>query len=243
MVNKYTAYEDEITSDDAAGPSTQDFDGTYLQPPVEFDETGIDEYHRFLALALKGGRADGNVAGDMRSLAIIDVDKILRKNIVLEINNDNAWGVGNNDTINYIGYPKKNDTPFGWFVPLASGSASEGKFWNESLTISAPVFINGRIVLATFQPDNTKSWVYNLPSIPTKDGMNVAGDEFQTGFDDTEFEGGATLTVNDEGKYELFIGSSDGSVESQDMGIEAPENGGALPFSGNAGTLYWKIRN
>jgi hypothetical protein len=239
MVNKYAAYEDEL-SGDVAGPSTQDFDGTYLNPLEGPDNI----YHRFLALALKGGRAQGAVGGDIRALVQIDIDKIMKDKIVLVIDKNNAWGKGNKDRIEYI-YQNNNEdvsTLYGWFLNLAAGDANVGKFWQESLTISAPVYINGQIVLATFQPETGTSWIYNLPSSPSNN-LDVTGEQYQTPFPSTEFEGGATLTVNDENNYELFVGSSGGSLASQDMGIEAPGNGEVLPFSGNAGTLYWKIRN
>jgi hypothetical protein len=241
LVNQYSAYEDEYETGEAvAGPCTQDFDGTYLTPL----EGSSDEYHRFLALPLKGGRSQGSNASDLRALVEIDVDKITGDDIVLEINKDNAWGFGNQDTVEYL---YQDSDLYGWFVSLSAGDASTGKFWEESLTISAPVYIDGHIVLATYQPETGYSWIYDLDLDQISDKKKITKDgdyAFETGFEGTEFEGGATITVNEDGEIEFYVGTSGGTISSQVMSeIDTWSETGDGGIEGPASTIYWKVRN
>jgi len=237
MVNQYSAYEDEYeTGELVAGPCTQDFDGTYM-PPLE---VASNEYHRFLALPLKGGRAQGAVASDLRALVQIDVDQILSDDVVLEIHKDNAWGHGNKDRIEYL---YQDNELYGWFVNLSTGDANIGKFWQESLTISAPVYLNGHIVLATYQPETGISWIYDLNLDEISDMKDITDEPFENAFPDTEFEGGATITINESGDVEFFVGTSGGQISSRVMSDDLiwsnTSNGG---IDGSAGVLYWRQR-
>lgn len=239
MVNQYSAYEDEYEKGESvAGPCTQDFDGTYLTPL----EGSSDEYHRFLALPLKGGT--DSKESDLRALVEIDVDKITGDDIVLEINKDNAWGLGNQDTVEYL---YQDSELYGWFLSLSAGDASTGKFWEESLTISAPVYIDGHIVLATYQPETGYSWIYDLDLDQISDKKKITKDgdyAFETAFLDTEFEGGATITVNEDGEVEFYVGTSGGTISSQVMSeIDTWSETGDGGIDGPASTIYWKVRN
>lgn len=222
-------YTDADTGEEfsiVSGPSTQDFDGTYL--PVD------DEYHRFLALVLKGGKEP---KGDLRGLASIDVDRILASDKVFVINAENAWGHGNKDRVDAF------EDDMGWFVLLAGGDASEGKFWNEVLTVSAPVFIDGRIVLAGYQPDTGTSWVYNIDAQPEDQAVIV---DDQTAYENTEFVGGATINNSGpDGQAVIFVGTDTGVAASQDIeGVQWDTGVG----SGTSGSdamqiVYWKTNN
>ena len=233
MVNSYEYAEDELYDDAyeghvVAGPSTQDMDATYLLP---LDDSITDEYHRFVALAIKGGKKP---KGDLRALVVLDIDQIIANDSVLSID-ERHYGHGNKDRVDYL------DDYEGWFTLLAGGDADDGKFWNEGIAISAPVFSNGRLILATYQPDTGASHVYNTLARP-EDGYVIVDDE--TVYQNTEFAGGATLTLNEEGEAVIYIGTSSGGIVSQDLpGASWLEDVSSPGLSGPAEVLYWKVRN
>jgi len=232
MVNSYGYSEDELYDDEyeghvVAGPSTQDMDATYLLP---LQDSITDEYHRFVALAVKGGKKP---KGDLRALVVLDIDKIIADNNVLSID-ERHYGHGNKDRVDYL------ENYEGWFTLLAGGDASDGKYWNEGIAISAPVFSNGRLILATYQPDTNTSHVYNTLARPEDKAVIV---ENETAYVGTEFAGGATLTLNEEGEAVIYVGTIDGGIISQDL-PEASwlQDVSAPGLSGPAEVLYWKVR-
>lgn len=221
-----------------AGPSTQDFDGTYLEVLPEERER---EFHRFLALPLKGGDSSDGKKIDLRALVVLDVDNIVESGEVFLISQSNTWtsfGQGNKDRVDYAG-------DYGWSVPLAAGDANDGKYWNEVLTVSAPVFLDGHIILAGYQPpedgesDHT-SWIYNLDAQPDDNQVIV---NQQTPYFDTEFVGGATINNSGpDGQARIFVGTSTGTTVSQDIEGVRWETGVGSGTSGSDAMqiLYWK---
>lgn len=236
--NDYTFTDSEGTEVEnnalVSGPSTQDFDGTYLTPLDYVEGESSTEYHRFLALVLKGGDDSNEAKVDIRGLAVLDVDNIVASDKVFLISTSNTWGHGNQDTVDYYA------DDLGWFTILAAGNAAEGKFWNEVLTVSAPVFIDGRIVLAGYQPDTNTSWIYNVDAQPG-DGTVITDDEIP--FTDTEFGGGATINNSGpDGQAVIYVATSDGTTVSQDIEGVRWETGVGDGSSGShvMEILYWK---
>ena len=252
--------------------SMQDFDATYMRTSVN-NEGNLQTYHRCLALVIKDGEGeydadtDTETKDDIRLLLLLDITNILKyaedhpdQPIILD---PASLGRGNQTVIlplttDYSG----GDYRYGWQMYLAGADPATDKYWNQDIAISSPIFYNGRLVLASYEPDNNQSHIYVLPitkedidylaSKPV-DPDNPTGDTYlkqaadsyalQEGatiitFEGIEFTGGAA--IDEEGN--VYVGTADGSMIRQDISaLLPPLPGSGSAYVGSGDILYWKV--
>lgn len=252
--------------------SMQDFDATYMRTSVNNDGN-IQTYHRFLALVVKDGEGeydpetDTETKDDIRLLLVLDISNILKYSeehpdhpIVLD---PASLGRGNQTVIlplttDYSG----GDYRYGWQMYLAGADPATDKYWNQDIAVSSPIFYNGRLVLASYEPDNNQSHIYVLPitkedidylASKLLDPSDPSGDTYlkqasssyalQEGatiitFEGVEFTGGAA--IDEEGN--VYVGTADGTMIQQDIrGLLPPLPGSGSAYVGSGDILYWKV--
>lgn len=254
----YTGANDK---EEWGAPAVQDFDVTYLEA---LDNDGI---HRFLATPIKieGNKKDdeGTVLedeADFRAVVVIDVTKLTAMESPMEINKGNAWGSGNLDTFTWIYDDSVDpDDPVGYFMMMAGGEFKQDQqFFKQDIAISSPIFINGKLVIASFQPEGGStvnqeslgsSQIFILDAEGATDGAKVAntdGSVIYTEYD-KEFLGGASLSATGVISVAHIDRSSDSgnstiSLFSRDIGDELGlDDGGGSDIDGQK-ILYWKVR-
>lgn len=252
--------------------SMQDFDATYMRTSVNNDGNA-QTYHRFLALVVKDGEGeydpetDTETKDDIRLLLVLDITNIMKYSedhpdepIILD---PASLGRGNQTVIlplttDYSG----GDYRYGWQMYLAGADPATDKYWNQDIAISSPIFYNGRLVLASYEPDNDQSHIYVLPitkedidDLASKpvDPANPTGDTYlkqasssyalQEGatiitFEGIEFTGGAA--IDEEGN--VYVGTDDGSLVQEDISdLLPPLPGSGSAYVGSGDILYWKV--
>ncbi len=246
--------------------SMQDMDATYMRTSVN-NEENIQTYHRFLALVVKDGAGEFDpetgveTKSDIRLLLVLDVTNIRKymENNTPIVLDPAALGRGNQTvilplTMDYEG----SDYRYGWQMYLAGADPATDKYWNQDIAVSSPIFYNGRLVLASYEPDNDQSHIYILPI--TKENIDLladttsptgetylkqAGDSYalEEGgtiitFEGIEFTGGAA--IDEEGN--VYVGTADGGVISQDISDLLPDlPGSGSAYQGQGDILYWKV--
>ena len=254
----YTGANDK---EEWGAPPVQDFDVTYLEA---LDNDGI---HRFLATPIKieGNKKDdaGTVLedeADFRAVVVIDVTKLVDMEAPMEINKANAWGAGNLDTFTWIYDDSVDpDDPVGYYMMMAGGEFKQDQqFFKQDIAISSPIFINGKLVIASFQPEGGStvnqeplgsSQIFILDAEGASDGAKVAntdGSVIYTEYD-KEFVGGASLSATGVLSVAHIDRSSDSSNSdislfqrniSTELGINTS---GGSDIDGQK-VLYWKVR-
>lgn len=252
--------------------SMQDFDATYMRTSVNNDGNA-QTYHRFLALVVKDGEGeydpetDTETKDDIRLLLVLDITNIIKYSedhpdepIILD---PASLGRGNQTVIlplttDYSG----GDYRYGWQMYLAGADPATDKYWNQDIAISSPIFYNGRLVLASYEPDNDQSHIYILPvtkedidDLASKpvDPDNPTGDTYlkqasssyalQEGatiitFEGVEFTGGAA--IDEQGN--VYVGAADGSLVQEDISdLLPPLPGSGSAYVGSGDILYWKV--
>ena len=247
--------------------SMQDMDATYMRTSIN-NGNSTSTYHRFVALVIKDGEGeydpdtDTETKDDIRLLLVLDITNIRK---YVEQNNDvitldpAALGRGNQTVILPLTTAYEgSDYRYGWQMYLAGADPSTDKYWNQDIAISSPIFYNGRLVLASYEPDNNQSHIYVLPI--TKENIDyLANTVSPTGetylkqaadsyaleegatiitYPGIEFTGGAA--IDEQGN--VYVGTSDGSVISEDIsGLLPPLPGSGSAYEGEGDVLYWKV--
>ncbi|MBN1333085.1 MAG: hypothetical protein JW971_04905 [Synergistales bacterium] len=247
--------------------SMQDMDATYMRTSIN-NGSSTQTYHRFVALVVKDGEGeydpetDTETKDDIRLLLVLDITNIrkyVEENNTPIVLDPAALGRGNQTVIlplttAYSG----SDYRYGWQMYLAGADPSTDKYWNQDIAISSPIFYNGRLVLASYEPDNNQSHIYVLPI--TKENIDYlantvsptgetylkqAADSYALNegatiitYPGIEFTGGAA--IDEEGN--VYVGTADGGVISEDIsGLLPPLPGSGSAYEGEGDVLYWKV--